>query len=107
VKHDVVVFPGALTPSEVMIAWKAGSDFVKVFPCSLLGGASYVKAIKAPFPDIPLIASGGVTEQTAAGFHPGGSYWSGNWQGFGRSGGCASAATGLDSRAGGALLADR
>jgi len=68
VKHDVVVFPGVLTPSEVMTAWKAGSDFVKVFPCSLLGGASYIKALKSPFPDIPLIASGGVTQQTAADF---------------------------------------
>jgi 2-dehydro-3-deoxyphosphogluconate aldolase / (4S)-4-hydroxy-2-oxoglutarate aldolase len=44
VEHDVVVFPGALTPTEVMAAWKAGSDFVKVFPCALLGGASYIKA---------------------------------------------------------------
>jgi 2-dehydro-3-deoxyphosphogluconate aldolase / (4S)-4-hydroxy-2-oxoglutarate aldolase len=67
-KHDVVVFPGALTPSEIMAGWKAGSDFVKVFPCSLLGGASYIKALKSPFPDIPLIAAGGVTERTTADF---------------------------------------
>jgi 2-dehydro-3-deoxyphosphogluconate aldolase/(4S)-4-hydroxy-2-oxoglutarate aldolase len=58
VKNDVVVFPGALTPSEIMAAWKAGADFVKVFPCSVLGGASYIKALKSPFPKIPLIASG-------------------------------------------------
>ena len=67
-KHDAVVFPGALTPSEIMASWKAGSDFVKVFPCSLLGGASYIKALKSPFPDIPLIAAGGVTERTTADF---------------------------------------
>jgi 2-dehydro-3-deoxyphosphogluconate aldolase/(4S)-4-hydroxy-2-oxoglutarate aldolase len=51
-----------------MAGWKAGSDFVKVFPCSLLGGASYIKALKSPFPDIPLIAAGGVTERTTADF---------------------------------------
>jgi 2-dehydro-3-deoxyphosphogluconate aldolase/(4S)-4-hydroxy-2-oxoglutarate aldolase len=68
VKHNVVVFPGALTPSEVMAAWKAGSDFVKVFPCSVLGGVSYSRALRAPFPDIPLIASGGVTQTNTADF---------------------------------------
>lgn len=67
-KQNVVVFPGALTPSEIMAAWKAGSDFVKVFPCSLLGGASYIKALKSPFPHIRLIASGGVTERNTADF---------------------------------------
>jgi 2-dehydro-3-deoxyphosphogluconate aldolase/(4S)-4-hydroxy-2-oxoglutarate aldolase len=67
-KQNVVVFPGALTPSEVMTAWKAGSDFVKVFPCSRLGGASYINALKSPFPHIPLIASGGVTQGNTADF---------------------------------------
>ncbi len=67
-KHDVVVFPGALTPTEIMTAWKAGSDFVKVFPCSLLGGPIYIKALKSPFPDIRLIASGGVTQRNTADF---------------------------------------
>jgi 2-dehydro-3-deoxyphosphogluconate aldolase/(4S)-4-hydroxy-2-oxoglutarate aldolase len=71
-KQNVVVFPGALTPSEIMAAWKAGSDFVKVFPCSLLGGPSYIRALKSPFPDIPLIASGGVTERNTADFILGG-----------------------------------
>jgi 2-dehydro-3-deoxyphosphogluconate aldolase / (4S)-4-hydroxy-2-oxoglutarate aldolase len=66
--HYVVVFPGALTPSEIMAAWKAGSDFVKVFPCSRLGGASYIHALKSPFPHIPLIASGGVTQGNTADF---------------------------------------
>ncbi len=67
-KHDVVAFPGALTPTEIMTAWKAGADFVKVFPCSLLGGSSYIKALKSPFPDIRLIASGGVTQRNTADF---------------------------------------
>jgi 2-dehydro-3-deoxyphosphogluconate aldolase / (4S)-4-hydroxy-2-oxoglutarate aldolase len=67
-KHDTVVFPGALTPTEVMTAWRAGADFVKVFPCAPLGGPNYLKALKAPFPDAPLIASGGVNQNTAAAF---------------------------------------
>jgi 2-dehydro-3-deoxyphosphogluconate aldolase / (4S)-4-hydroxy-2-oxoglutarate aldolase len=68
VKEGIVVFPGALTPTEVMTAWKAGSDFVKIFPCSQVGGVSYIKALKRPFPQVPLIASGGVNQQTAADF---------------------------------------
>jgi 2-dehydro-3-deoxyphosphogluconate aldolase/(4S)-4-hydroxy-2-oxoglutarate aldolase len=68
IRENVVVFPGALTPTDVMMAWKAGADFVKVFPCSQLGGASYIKALKAPFPQVPLIASGGVNQQNAADF---------------------------------------
>jgi 2-dehydro-3-deoxyphosphogluconate aldolase/(4S)-4-hydroxy-2-oxoglutarate aldolase len=66
--HDIVVFPGALSPTEVTAAWKAGADFIKVFPCSQLGGAAYIKALKSPFPTVPLIASGGVNQQTAADF---------------------------------------
>jgi 2-dehydro-3-deoxyphosphogluconate aldolase/(4S)-4-hydroxy-2-oxoglutarate aldolase len=68
VKHSVVVFPGALTPGEVMGAWKAGADLVKVFPCSLMGGAGYIRTLKSPFPDIPLIGSGGVTQTNCADF---------------------------------------
>jgi 2-dehydro-3-deoxyphosphogluconate aldolase/(4S)-4-hydroxy-2-oxoglutarate aldolase len=67
-KHDVLVFPGALTPTEVAAAWKAGADFVKVFPCSQLGGPAYIKALRSPFPNVPLIASGGVNQHTAADF---------------------------------------
>jgi len=67
-RQNVVVFPGALTPSEVMEAWKAGVDFVKVFPCSQMGGASYIKALKAPFPQVPMIASGGVNQLNVAEF---------------------------------------
>jgi 2-dehydro-3-deoxyphosphogluconate aldolase/(4S)-4-hydroxy-2-oxoglutarate aldolase len=67
-KSDVVVFPGALTPTEVIAAWKAGADFVKVFPCAPVGGVSYIKSLKVPLPQIPLIASGGVNQHTATAF---------------------------------------
>lgn len=60
--------PGALTPTEVITAWRAGADFVKVFPCSAMGGASYLKALLAPFPFLKLIPTGGVTVQTAETF---------------------------------------
>jgi 2-dehydro-3-deoxyphosphogluconate aldolase / (4S)-4-hydroxy-2-oxoglutarate aldolase len=66
-KADITVFPGALTPTEVVAAWKAGSDFVKVFPCAL-GGPTYIKSLKMALPQIPLIAAGGVTQQTAGNF---------------------------------------
>jgi len=62
--EGVVVFPGALTPTEVMEAAKAGADFVKIFPCSLIGGPAYIRALKSPFPEVPLIAAGGVNQQT-------------------------------------------
>jgi 2-dehydro-3-deoxyphosphogluconate aldolase/(4S)-4-hydroxy-2-oxoglutarate aldolase len=65
VKEDIVVFPGAVTPTEVMTAWRAGADFIKIFPCMQFGGPSYIKALRAPFPQTPLIASGGVTQQNA------------------------------------------
>jgi 2-dehydro-3-deoxyphosphogluconate aldolase/(4S)-4-hydroxy-2-oxoglutarate aldolase len=67
-KQEVLVLPGALTPTEVMAAWQAGADLVKVFPCAQLGGATYIKALKAPFPEVPLVAAGGVNQQTAADF---------------------------------------
>jgi 2-dehydro-3-deoxyphosphogluconate aldolase/(4S)-4-hydroxy-2-oxoglutarate aldolase len=67
-QQKVVIFPGALTPTEVMMAWKAGVDFVKVFPCSQMGGAPYIKALKAPFPQVPMIASGGVNQLNVAEF---------------------------------------
>jgi 2-dehydro-3-deoxyphosphogluconate aldolase / (4S)-4-hydroxy-2-oxoglutarate aldolase len=63
-----VSLPGALTPTEVITAWRAGADYVKVFPCSAMGGASYLKALKAPFPFLRLVPTGGVNLQTAAGF---------------------------------------
>ena len=60
--------PGALTPTEVITAWKAGADYVKIFPCSAVGGASYLKSLLAPFPHLKLIPTGGVTHHTAASF---------------------------------------
>jgi len=68
VKRGVAMLPGALTPTEVIMARKAGADVVKIFPCAQVGGPSYIKALKAPFPDVPLMASGGVNQQTVAEF---------------------------------------
>lgn len=67
-KQGLAVFPGALTPTEVVAAWEAGSDLVKVFPCSLVGGERYIKALKTSLPAIRLIAAGGVNQQTAQEF---------------------------------------
>jgi 2-dehydro-3-deoxyphosphogluconate aldolase/(4S)-4-hydroxy-2-oxoglutarate aldolase len=65
-KKGMLVIPGALTPTEVIMAWKAGSDFVKIFPCAAVGGEHYIRALKVPFPSVPLIAAGGVNQQTAS-----------------------------------------
>ena len=67
-KEDVPVFPGALTPTEVVTAWQAGADAVKVFPCSAVGGAKYLRALKAPLPQIKLVPTGGVSLTTAKDF---------------------------------------
>src|SRR5215469_7921707 len=67
-KKGVSVLPGALTPTEVIEAWEAGSDFVKVFPCVAMGGERYVKALKTALPQVPLIAAGGVNQQTAGNY---------------------------------------
>ena len=67
-RYGVAVFAGALTPTEVLAAWQAGSDAVKVFPASAVGGAPYLKALKAPFPQIELIPTGGVSLATAPDF---------------------------------------
>jgi 2-dehydro-3-deoxyphosphogluconate aldolase/(4S)-4-hydroxy-2-oxoglutarate aldolase len=60
--------PGALTPTEAITAWESGADYVKIFPCSAVGGAGYIKALLAPFPHLKLIPTGGVTLQTAESF---------------------------------------
>lgn len=65
---DKISIPGALTPTEIITAWRAGADCVKIFPCSAVGGASYLKSLLAPFPELKLIPTGGVTLQTAEGF---------------------------------------
>ncbi|HEU4768397.1 MAG TPA: bifunctional 4-hydroxy-2-oxoglutarate aldolase/2-dehydro-3-deoxy-phosphogluconate aldolase [Pyrinomonadaceae bacterium] len=67
-RYGVAVMPGALTPTEVVQAWSAGADFVKVFPAGAVGGASYIKSLKAPLPQIELVPTGGVSLKTAADF---------------------------------------
>ena len=63
---NLLIMAGALTPTEVMTAWKSGADFVKVFPCGNMGGPNYIKALKGPFPEVPLVPTGGVNLETAA-----------------------------------------
>lgn len=67
-RYGKVVMPGALTPTEVLAAWQAGADFVKVFPCDSVGGSKYIKSLKAPLPQIQVVPTGGVTLQTAGDF---------------------------------------
>jgi 2-dehydro-3-deoxyphosphogluconate aldolase/(4S)-4-hydroxy-2-oxoglutarate aldolase len=67
-KANLAVLPGALTPTEVAAAWRAGSDFVKVFPTALVGGEKYIRALHTALPQIPLVAAGGVHQKTAGGF---------------------------------------
>jgi len=66
--YGVPVIPGALTPTEVVAAWRAGADMVKIFPCGAVGGASYIKALRAPLPQIELVPTGGVTVATVGDF---------------------------------------
>jgi len=72
-RYGVAVLPGALTPTEIVTAWTAGADFVKVFPAGSLGGASYIKSLKAPLPQIEMVPTGGVSIKTAADFIKAGS----------------------------------
>ena len=65
---EMLVIAGALTPTELIHAWKTGSDMIKIFPCGQVGGASYIHTLKVPFPNVPLIAAGGVNQQTAFGY---------------------------------------
>jgi len=68
VKENILVIAGAMTPSEVITAWQAGSELVKVFPCAQIGGPAYIKALRGPFPHVPMIAAGGVNQKTATDF---------------------------------------
>ena len=72
-REGKLIMAGALTPTEVMAAWDAGADFIKIFPCGQVGGAKYIKALKGPFPQIPFIPTGGVNLNTAAEFLEAGS----------------------------------
>jgi 2-dehydro-3-deoxyphosphogluconate aldolase/(4S)-4-hydroxy-2-oxoglutarate aldolase len=67
-EHGVAVFPGALTPTEVITAWRAGADMVKIFPAGAVGGAAYLKALKGPLPEVEMIPTGGVSAANAADF---------------------------------------
>jgi len=73
-KHEIAVLPGALTPTEVIRAWNAGADVVKIFPASAMGGAKYLTALKAPLPQIAMIPTGGVSLATARDFLEAGAY---------------------------------
>jgi 2-dehydro-3-deoxyphosphogluconate aldolase / (4S)-4-hydroxy-2-oxoglutarate aldolase len=73
VRQQMVIMAGALTPTEVISAWNAGADFVKIFPCGQVGGAKYIKALKGPLPQIPMVPTGGVNVNTAAEFLEAGS----------------------------------
>lgn len=73
-RYSKPVFPGALTPTEVVTAWEAGADAIKVFPCSAVGGAKYIKALKAPLPHIELLPTGGVNLETIGDFLAAGSF---------------------------------
>jgi 2-dehydro-3-deoxyphosphogluconate aldolase/(4S)-4-hydroxy-2-oxoglutarate aldolase len=73
-RAEVPVFPGALTPTEVVTAWKAGANAVKVFPANAVGGATYLKSLKAPLPQIELLPTGGVNLKTAADFIAAGAF---------------------------------
>ena len=67
-RYSKVIMPGALTPTEVLAAWQAGADAVKIFPCSAVGGAKYIKALRAPFPHIEMVPTGGVSLETIGDF---------------------------------------
>jgi 2-dehydro-3-deoxyphosphogluconate aldolase / (4S)-4-hydroxy-2-oxoglutarate aldolase len=72
-RYSVTVCPGGLTPTEILTAWEAGADFVKIFPCGSVGGPRYITYLKAPFPQIKMIPVGGVTFENAADFIAAGS----------------------------------
>jgi len=67
-REGKLIMAGALTPTEVMVAWEAGADFIKIFPCGQIGGAKYIKALKGPFPQVPMVPTGGVNLSNAAEF---------------------------------------
>ncbi len=73
-RYSIAVLPGALTPTEIVTAWQAGADVVKVFPASAMGGAKYLKSIKAPLPQVELIPTGGVSLATAEDFLKAGAF---------------------------------
>lgn len=73
-RYGIAVLPGALTPTEVITAWEAGADVVKIFPASAMGGAKYLKGLKAPLPQVEMIPTGGVSQATAVEFLEAGAF---------------------------------
>ncbi len=73
-RYSIAVLPGALTPTEIVTAWQAGADVVKVFPASAMGGAKYLTALKGPLPQVEMIPTGGVSLATAAEFLEAGAF---------------------------------
>lgn len=73
-RYDIAVLPGALTPTEIVTAWQSGADVIKVFPANAMGGASYLKSIKAPLPQVEMIPTGGVSLETARSFLDAGAF---------------------------------
>jgi 2-dehydro-3-deoxyphosphogluconate aldolase/(4S)-4-hydroxy-2-oxoglutarate aldolase len=67
-RYSKVICPGALTPTEVVTAWEAGADVIKIFPANSVGGPKYIKALKGPLPHIQMIPTGGVSLETAGDF---------------------------------------
>ncbi|MCC6390777.1 MAG: bifunctional 4-hydroxy-2-oxoglutarate aldolase/2-dehydro-3-deoxy-phosphogluconate aldolase [Bryobacterales bacterium] len=67
-RYSKPIMPGALTPTEILTAWEAGADFVKIFPCGNMGGPKYIKALKGPLPQVEMIPTGGVNLETAGEF---------------------------------------
>jgi 2-dehydro-3-deoxyphosphogluconate aldolase / (4S)-4-hydroxy-2-oxoglutarate aldolase len=67
-RYSKIIAPGALTPTEIVTAWEAGADFVKVFPCGAVGGVKYIKALKAPLPHVEMVPTGGVSLENTADF---------------------------------------
>ena len=65
-QHDKVCMPGALTPTEILAVWKAGADFVKIFPSNSVGGPAYLRSLKGPFPDIDFVVTGSVTAENVS-----------------------------------------
>lgn len=74
VSRSIPIFPGALTPTEVVTAWQAGADAVKIFPCGAVGGAKYLTSLKAPLPQVKMIPTGGISLTTAASFIEAGAF---------------------------------
>lgn len=73
-RYSIAVLPGALTPTEIVTAWQAGADVIKVFPASAMGGARYLKSIKAPLPQVEMVPTGGISLTTATEFLEAGAF---------------------------------